>query len=237
MLSVSVSNDQTHMQVSQAGCGWWVQCSYWPNQLPVLLRRGPRCHWEGGEAVVTVDQWDAQTVPGTHTRIHVCFCRSCLLLPVPESTRGLFLLTGSSFFHHCQVLLAGHQWIVEFFTLILYLWGNFLVHEIQQHDKNLINESSKSTLVTFANRSREHIETLVVKLLLFSSFVPNSVSDVSFILGWSKTSFLPLTGSTSFVSATLELWRDWAGPPNCSWTACPDSGWTVWPSAATSRHV
>lgn len=83
-----------------------------------------------------------------------------------------------------------------------------MVHEIQQHDKNLINESSKSTLVTFANRSREHIETLVVKLLLFSSFVPNSVSDVSFILGWSKTSFLPLTGSTSFVGATLELWRD-----------------------------
>lgn len=57
-----------------------------------------------------------------HTRIqHACFCRSCLLLPVPESTRGLFLLTGSSFFHHCQVLLAGHQWIVEFFTLMLYL--------------------------------------------------------------------------------------------------------------------
>lgn len=126
-----------------------------------------------------------------HTRIqHVCFCRSCPLLP--ESTRGLFLLTGSSFFPPLPG--APHnQWIVEFFTLILYLWGNVLV---QQHDKNLINESSKSTLVT--NRWREHIETLVVKLLLFSSFVPNSVSDVSFVPGWSKT----LTGSTSFVSAT-----------------------------------
>lgn len=64
----------THIQVGQAGCGWWVQCSYRTNQLPVLLWCGPCCHWEGGEAVVAADQRHTQTLPGTHmhTDIHIC---------------------------------------------------------------------------------------------------------------------------------------------------------------------
>lgn len=69
------------MQVGQAGCGRRVQRSYWTDQLPVLLRCGPRRHREGGEAVVAAHQRHTQTLPGTLLHTHwKCYSVHCCVL-------------------------------------------------------------------------------------------------------------------------------------------------------------
>ena len=79
-------------QVCQAGCGWWVQCPYWTNQHPVVLRCGPRCHREGGEAVVPADQRDAQALPGTHTHTHThTHTIDCVLRPYVNMDEAGFM--------------------------------------------------------------------------------------------------------------------------------------------------
>ncbi len=72
-----------HPQFSQARCGWWVQRSYRTDQLPVLLRRGSCCHWEGGEAVVSADQRHTQTLPGTHVHTRILhYLKLCWLFAI-----------------------------------------------------------------------------------------------------------------------------------------------------------
>lgn len=78
-----------HVQVGQAGRGRRVQRRQRADQLSVLLRRGPRRHRAGGEAVVAADQRHAQTLPGRHAPVLPAPCNHP---PPPPRLCHVFLL-------------------------------------------------------------------------------------------------------------------------------------------------
>lgn len=65
-----IISSTTIFQVSQARCWWWVQCSHWTHQLPVLLWGGSCSNWACREAVIPDDQWHTQTLSGTFMTLH-----------------------------------------------------------------------------------------------------------------------------------------------------------------------
>lgn len=68
--SIWMISSTTIFQVSQARCWWWVQCSHWTHQLPVLLWGGSCGNWACREAVIPDDQWHTQTLSGTLMTLH-----------------------------------------------------------------------------------------------------------------------------------------------------------------------